>query len=566
MTNGVSIFTDYADIYGDSIYDTHKAEKFFSEFLEDTKGSVIVDHLDEDNDDHIETVYFDHTNGLMRICTRLPEKDPDIKLMRKMVLPFDTYSILVKLNNIRFVRVKHNKCLGIVVNGYTLSKKDVMKISKRNGNNLLADNDKESFFSINILREKGGEYEFMRVMTTPITSFWLIPKGLGLAAQDSGQLLYAYNQENLSKRLSESWKDLGKRLHNTKDKGRQEEYIKQCGNSMRDIAEAFFKLVMCFYHEKYHFKPEDYNNRRIGNLTAPLKKNVYTTEDDAEHLNVITRVANELSHDTGFPINIKDLSELHMRLLFYISDFKNKVSYMDNKYKPEPIQKPSPADYIEKNLKTWDFSKEISKLTKHTPNLHFFLIVHPLFYSVKLFSHEADYLCIDGKVKTLDEKDLSEALELTSREDVIELVTQINNVVKTDCMAKGFDGDSAFLNFSYVMIRKYKPTHLFTLDEIKILMRNADDSHNNTLVIDEKGYAHIVSKYREQLLYPVSQETWCAGNMYVGKNSTLSDAEPSYHLCLKLWLAYLQTGNRQFDDYYPNIDVDKTIEDILKFY
>lgn len=566
MIDGVSIFTDYADIYGKSINNTHIAEKFFTDFLADTKGLVIVDHLDADNDDHIETVDFDHNNGLMRICTRIPEKDPEIKLMRQMVLPYDTYSILVKLKSIRFVRVKHNKCLGIVINGYTFNKKEVIKALGRNGYTIKADSDKGSFFSIEVIREKNGEYEFIRAMNTPITSFWLIPKHIGLTAQDSEQLLYAYNQDALSNSLSFIWKDLGKRLHHTKDKEHQERYIKECGNGMRDIAEGFFKLVMCFYHEKYHYDADDYNNRLLGDLTSPLKKTVYTTADDATRINTITRVANEFSHDTGFSVDITKLGEMYMWLLYYISDFKNKISYMDNKWKPEPTLKPSPADFIEKNLKSWNFSKEISKLRRHTPNLHFLLKVHPLFYFVDLFSTKGDYLCKDGIVRTLNKDDLSKALELTSREDVIELVTEINNVVKTECVAKGYDGDSAFLNFSFIMIGRSKPTHLFTLDEIKDLMRNADDDKNNTLVIDELGYAHIVNNYKEQLLYPVSQETWCAGNRYVGKDSTLSDAEPSYHLCLKLWLEYLQTGDRQFDDYYPIIDVDKTIEEIKKYY
>ena len=56
------------------------------------------------------------------------------------------------------------------------------------------------------------------------------------------------------------------------------------------------------------------------------------------------------------------------------------------------------------------------------------------------------------------------------------------------------------------------------------------------------------------------------GNDYVGQDSSLSDAEPAYHLCLSLWLDYLITNKKQYDDCYRQIDVDKTIEEIEKYY
>lgn len=97
-------------------------------------------------------------------------------------------------------------------------------------------------------------------------------------------------------------------------------------------------------------------------------------------------------------------------------------------------------------------------------------------------------------------------------------------------------------------------------------MTDADDSKNNKLVIDEEGYVHIIEIPCQACLYPVSIETWCAGNDYVGQYSSLSDAEPAYHLCVSLWLDYLNTDKKQYDDYYTQVDVDKTIEEIKKYY
>lgn len=87
------------------------------------------------------------------------------------------------------------------------------------------------------------------------------------------------------------------------------------------------------------------------------------------------------------------------------------------------------------------------------------------------------------------------------------------------------------------------------------------------LVIDEDGYAHIIQNPNLGFLYPVAQETWGAGNMYVGKNSNLSDLHDSYVLCMNLWLVYLKNGQHMYDDtYVPDDGLDKVIEEVDKYY
>ena len=76
----------------------------------------------------------------------------------------------------------------------------------------------------------------------------------------------------------------------------------------------------------------------------------------------------------------------------------------------------------------------------------------------------------------------------------------------------------------------------------------------------------LIHNYYIGQLYPVSIETWRAGNNYVGASSSLADAEPAYHLYLKLWLAYLETGCRQYDDYYDFVDQEMTIKKIKYIY
>ena len=98
-------------------------------------------------------------------------------------------------------------------------------------------------------------------------------------------------------------------------------------------------------------------------------------------------------------------------------------------------------------------------------------------------------------------------------------------------------------------------------------MASADDSINNKLVIDENGYAKLINNPRLGHLYPVSQETWCAGNRYVGKHSSLSDAKPSYESCLLAWLDFLQKEKPVYISNYTTLDDEsKIMKEIKQYY
>lgn len=317
VTDGINIFTELADIYGDTINNTYEAEKFFNEFMSETHGIVNLDYLDADNDDRIEKIDFCHDEGIIRICTRIPEKDIELRKMRKMVLPFDTYSLFVRLRNIRFVRLKSKKCIAIAINGFTMSRKQVKKYVSKGFVNVSEPSYSTSFFSSEIIREKDRLYEYMRAMTTPITSFWIIPKSLHFSAEDSKRLLYHYNIEQLTKRLKTSILKLNKNLGETIDQEEKNDLVKMYGNRIRSLTEAFFKLVACFYHDNAPTKKDDYNNRLLGEVITHLKKNIYKTENDAKLLNFIERIANELSHDTGLPVKMHDIDFMQIFAILY---------------------------------------------------------------------------------------------------------------------------------------------------------------------------------------------------------------------------------------------------------
>lgn len=562
MLSDIDMFSAIADKYGDSINTTKEAEGFFQDFMKQTEGWVIVDFLDQDNDDHIEGIAFNHEHGLLTLYTQLPEHDPLIAEMRRMVFPCDTYSILVRFKNIRFVRIKDNKCLAIVINGYTMPEKMIKQYAESIQPDNLNIDAKYSFFTTNLLREKDKKIECIRAITTPITSFWILSKDVDLHSTDSEYLLYQYNVDNLSQNLDKWWNKLSLSLEGLTDTEEIDGLIGMYGNKIRCIAEALFKLITCFYSKTYPFKEFDteYSDKMLGKLIGPLKQHIYNSESDTIRLNKIVRIANEFSHDTGFPFDLSKLKDLYSQIKYYIADFNKKIELQDNKPQFQFPDKPSPKAFIVEKLKTWTFLNQINDIADTSESKCCFRItINSPFAHHSLFDEADNYLCKDGKVRELKRNDLSDALTLHNRDAVISLCKAIESFVITECESNGFDSSGYVLNQSIQLEKIGIPTHLFTLDEIKDLMRAADDSVNNKLVIDEDGFPHLIQDINIGYTYPVSQETWYADNSYVGVESLLTDAENAYHLCLKLWLAYLLTGTPKYGDFYVPVDEEELI-------
>lgn len=488
-----------------------------------------------------------------------------------MVFPFDYYALVVKFRNVRFLRNKNGKCVGFVVNGYTLKDKEVKRYVKSDGWTEKGYDNVSSFFSSAYVREQGGLYEHARVMTTPITSFWIFPKMLMLSANDSEQLLYSYNIDGLESTLSRSGKKLTEIINQHLPKDEEDEEIKNEGNRVRRVAEALFKLILCFYQDRCRLVQKNYNDRLLGDVTSPLKKHVYKDADDETKIGEITRIANDLSHDTGNPVNYADLMLLSLNIKYYIEDFKSKIKTRDNlKVVDEPDALPSPKDFILSNYCNFDFSQEIKDIAKSTNGVISYRIrieTDPL--NQTWFKTEHDWLCKDGRVRRLSEEDESEALVVWSREEAMQLKATVHQKVLGMCEQQGLDTELVEFYFSQFpeLHRKGKPSHLFTETEIRTLMQQADDSKINKLVIDEDGFAHIIQDVSDGMFYPVSQESWGANLGYVGNNSSLSDLHDSYVLSLHSWLRYLRTGQRVYDDLWvSDIGLEDVINEINQYY
>lgn len=225
---------------------------------------------------------------------------------------------------------------------------------------------------------------------------------------------------------------------------------------------------------------------------------------------------------------------------------------------------PSPDDYIKKNYTIWNFKDILPAVTK-SGNLSY-RFIFKLDQFVSIFDKSPIYyLGADGYIKTDDNKN-NEYYEVYDRETAVALLESLNrNIVE---LCAGYD--ISFENLGYCFVIELKrignPSHLFTKEEIKKAMRNADDRLNNQLVIDENGYIHIVDRQMSDF-YPVSHETWCSRNNYVGKYSSLSTLDDVYIDSLSAWLEYLQDGIHVFcHECFYDETPENLINQIEKYY
>lgn len=567
VKHGLDFFQEFADIYGDTINDIETAERFFKDFMEQTKGWVIVDFLDTDNWDCIRKIEVDKQKGLIWFYWQIPSGDPIEEKMRMMVFPFGYYGMCLKFDNISFLKGKRNRCFGIIVNGYTIRERNIKGFTKNGGWEIKGMDATSSFFSTSVVREKDGVFQHWRFMNTPISSFWIIPKQLNVHPQDSEKLLYIHGIEKCKK-------DLKLALEKTKGldrlgKEEQRKEIKTAAHDMRTVAESLFKLIMCFHQEKYQYKVSNYDDLMLHNLTGPLKKTIYKQDFEQKRIDEIPRLANDLSHDSGNPVDFKNLGTLYTNITFFVSDFKSRIMRKGHEITVIHSDKPSPHDFVKANYRRFCFIDEINENVHKTNGKISFKIKAQIGTFVNLFGKNGEeVLCCDGYIRNTKEAG-NDILKVWDRTEVIELLNKMYQKVIATCNANGYDTETYSLGISFEAKLKKEgtPSHLFTESEIEDLMRNADDKNNNQLVIDEDGYAHIIQGFKQGNLYPVSQETWCAGNMYVGKDSNLSDLHDSYVLCMHLWLSYLKTGRHMYDDCYVSDNgLDKVIEAVKQFY
>ena len=305
-----------------------------------------------------------------------------------------------------------------------------------------------------------------------------------------------------------------------------------------------------------------------------------TTVQFREYIDNLVNLYSKTYHDVKERDGLKDLSDNeieHMILnskKFTYNPFNHRtLKHMDyDKIREQHIEKQKSMHYIHQEYVNWNFSDMIENHHETNSSAVKFAFIFECpnsnFSLEDLINKTNNYLCIDGHIRELNNYSNENCYYIYDRDTAVEFRNKLEkraaNLLTKSNMAKL---DEYEYCFSIELIKCGKPVHLFTKEEIKEVMRNADDRFNNQLVIDENGYARVIQNCTIGHLFPVSHETWNAGNVYVGKYSNLSTLNDVYVSSLQGWLLYLQTGRKQYMDYvYENANEEEIIMKIGKYY
>ena len=227
--------------------------------------------------------------------------------------------------------------------------------------------------------------------------------------------------------------------------------------------------------------------------------------------------------------------------------------------------------FIKENYKEWNFFNAFCLTTEYPerPIRFFFEFRESSGDNIfDLINNKQKCICRDGLIKEVTVGNFEECAFVNNREEAVEILGNIAKIFEEYLNNEGLTAvDDYHQCFSISFRRHGIPSHLFEKSEIETAMRNADDRHNNQLVVDEDGYVKIISDNKDGMLYPVRLECWNAGNNYVGKFSKLCTLDEDYKYCLHGWLRYLKTGRKQYMDYLTEeIEEDSLISQIKEFY
>lgn len=226
--------------------------------------------------------------------------------------------------------------------------------------------------------------------------------------------------------------------------------------------------------------------------------------------------------------------------------------------------------FIEENWKQWCFKDICDKNNTEKDGKLEFAIMFRLngeLFAKSKYVTSTGYLAEEDSFSYLVSKDRKYLF--SNFNGVIKTIDGIKNHIKKLCGESGIVWQEINICFSIELFRIKPPVHIFTENEIREVLRAGNDFRNNRLVIDEDGYVRLIEGglYYELYQYPVAQETYCAGNNYVGQYANLDNLNEVYLGLLDGWLQHLQTGRRyDIDCYEYDENAEKMIEKIKKYY
>lgn len=188
-------------------------------------------------------------------------------------------------------------------------------------------------------------------------------------------------------------------------------------------------------------------------------------------------------------------------------------------------------------------------------------------FGARKYVAETGYICEEDVIPYPVSKDGKYLF--TDFNGAVKAIVEMKDYIKKICSESGIVWQEMGIYFTIKLFRIKPPSHIFTEEEIKEVLRAGNDFRNNRLVIDEEGYAQLIDSdlHYECYRYPVSQESYDARNNYVGQYANLDDVGEIYLAMLDGWLHHLRTGQRYDVDYYDQCeDAEKMLAEIKQYY
>lgn len=226
--------------------------------------------------------------------------------------------------------------------------------------------------------------------------------------------------------------------------------------------------------------------------------------------------------------------------------------------------------FIEENWNKWclkDICDENNN--KNDGKLEFAIMFHINggTFGARKYVAETGYICEEDVIPYPVSKDGKYLF--TDFNGAVKAIVEMKDYIKKICSESGIVWQEMGIYFTIKLFRIKPPSHIFTEEEIKEVLRAGNDFRNNRLVIDEEGYAQLIDSdlHYECYRYPVSQESYDARNNYVGQYANLDDVGEIYLAMLDGWLHHLRTGQRYDVDYYDQCeDAEKMLAEIKQYY
>ncbi len=306
-TEGDKIFRNIAHEFEvEEIDDINKVNDFFTRLLIETKGAVIIDFLDGGNWDRFCGHEIDKENGLLYLywygCEENNSGGTDI---RASSMPL--HGLLLRFQSLLIFNEPSKNPL-FLLQGYTMTDKEIRKALGQ-GEDIYY-KFKFNYFS-EMIRDVNQKF---LCLNTPMYSALILPKSVGTSADWSSYFLYNFNLilcENKLEEIKNILIPINPKNH---------DLIREKSSTIRRTLENVLKIESCFMDIEYK-KP--YSHQLLGDLIGNLKSK--HDRSVKSPFGKMAEWANELSHDSGLPVEKAKAQELCNLVLDYAKQVRKAI-------------------------------------------------------------------------------------------------------------------------------------------------------------------------------------------------------------------------------------------------